>query len=64
MTRYDVEHLVAETCLLVIRTVCRVKDNSLAEKIHQTVGRYQTRPQEGWEPPETWDCWKDETLRT
>ncbi len=55
---YD-SHIVIKVCLKVIAFFYRVKDNQLADKLHDFAGRYQSRPQEGWSPPKEWECWKD-----
>jgi hypothetical protein len=51
----------------LIREIARLnkhKDESLASKLHELAGKYQRRPQEGWRPPEDWQCWKDAAERS
>lgn len=50
---------IARFCLWIIRMCYPAKDDKLAMLIHETGGLYQRRPQEGWAPPVSWECWKE-----
>lgn len=46
----------------IVGTFYRIKDERLSHLIHNFAGEYQRRPQEGWSPPEDWECWIEEEI--
>jgi hypothetical protein len=57
--RHKINIFVVKCCVKVIRLVCKGKDNTIADMLHEAGGMYQSRPQNGWACPKDWDCWEE-----
>lgn len=60
----EVSHAWISCVVRVTHLLCRSKDRTIATRLHELAGHYQTRPQEGWSAPPDWQCWRDEAEST
>ncbi len=53
-------YLLPKILMSLVGRFYKIKDNQLANKLHEFAGRYQSRPTDGWTPPPEWECWTDQ----
>lgn len=59
LIRQTISRAITRACLNIIAFCNKSKDDTLARMLHEKGGLYQTRPQDGWQAPMDWECWKD-----
>ena len=52
--KYWIQDHITQLLIGVIKKINTCKDESLADLLHETAGRYQKRPKEGWSCPDDW----------
>jgi hypothetical protein len=52
--KYWLQDHITRLLIDMIKKINPCKDESLADLLHETAGRYQKRPKEGWSCPDDW----------